>query len=202
MRNDTKIVTLDLPYLYHTTFVFNEKSEEYFEELRDIYPDYQMPEKGNYPTALNIKKYFTISEHCNYSSPQCGYDEVFLRYKVKRPLVLAIYESDFMYPPHHNHSSDDSHSSDDELLNMEDYCVRFSGEECDGYISREDHVEVFLKNAAMCVEEDCEVINFLDEVVVVNCKCQPVLRTFQRTYTDFIKIKRDFNGEIFFEKTL
>jgi hypothetical protein len=165
-------ITLNIPYLYHTTLVYNKKSKEEFLEYLDEIPNYKLPKFGEFPTALNIGKYFTTSPLCDYNSSWTDADYVFLRYKVKKPLHLSIYKDDFMPYPHPPECDDVSECEHPTILDKRGYCDLFSPE-TDGYISTEDHVEIYLKNAIDFVEEDYEIIPFTEseDDACRTCKC-------------------------------
>lgn len=116
---------------------------------------------GPSPRELNIKKFFTATRHCNYSSPWMGNDEVFLRYPVKRPFRLRVGRKD--------HDETCVYDADNDRYTCE------HRKNCDGYIDVEDHVEICLWNAADVVGEDFEIIDFVECNDVEACHCHRLL---------------------------
>jgi len=146
------IIVVDIPYLYHTTTIYNEKSEENYKMLfEEDNNSIEYVEKNKFPTNLNIGKYFTITPKCDWSSPWMNIDQVFLKYKVIKPMSL-------LYVPIDERGQPD--------------CSM-----CDGFISYVDDVEVFLNNAADFVSDDYEIINFSDNSNINPrfCECYNIL---------------------------
>ena len=67
----------------------NEKSKNDGEfDLGVKNPKHTMPEINAFSVQLDIQKTITITRDCSMLSPWMQYDQIFSRYKVKRPLYL------------------------------------------------------------------------------------------------------------------
>lgn len=121
-------------YLYHTTVINNEKSSQYWKDCAQA--DIPCPDFGKYHTSLENPKYFTLTEHCDYSSPWMGIDEVFLKYEVKGSLKLQDrrYWSEKIHTP--------------------------VPDDLDGYIGVEDCVEIYLVAPERHIKVTCTEIPF------------------------------------------
>ena len=136
----------NIQYLYHTTFIYNKKTYDYYNEISICNKNFTFPEVNDFPTRLDIMKFFTVTQNCNYLSPWLDYDGIFLRYETKKPLYLfdvIKYKKDF--PSH-------SESEIEWLLTI------MLRNQIDGYIDREDCIELCLFNAIDCVFDKYEIV--------------------------------------------
>lgn len=90
----TSPIELQIDYLYHTTVVYNCESVDYWMEQQAY--ETPLPEWGTYHKDLAAPKYFTITPHCDYSSPRLNMDEVYLRYKTTKPLILSTDPANYL----------------------------------------------------------------------------------------------------------
>ena len=150
-------------YLYYTSVVYNEKSQKYFDDtVRDSIEKgrkFPLPEFGHYMNLEDLERIFTVTPSCNLLSPWMGYDEVFLRYKVTKPLIL------FDFPSYLSSLSKDEKSSAYE--NMYTFCKKTINTmisldiTVDGYLDEGDCVHVFLLAENECIEDE-QVIQSTD----------------------------------------
>ena len=80
-----RYIVSNIKKINHSTSRFTEESKEHFDEIQEYIPGYVLPAFGEFPTKLDILKYFTVTKGCYY---YCN-SMVFLEYDVLRPLVLV-----------------------------------------------------------------------------------------------------------------
>jgi hypothetical protein len=130
-------------YLYHTTTIYNEKSKKSWkEDVEESLPYLPYPEWNSFHSILHPIKFFTITPYCDYSSPSLGRDEVYLKYKLNKPITLLD-------------NRDDVYGLE-EILNI----LQRNQGEIDGYIGLEDCVEIMLYTPSNFVDKEFEIIQF------------------------------------------
>jgi len=81
-----------------------------------------------------------VSQLADYSSPYMGFDEIFARYETTQNLTLLDLRESECHP---------------NFEELESY------EQIDGFISREDFIEIYLKNPKTCVDENFKYVDFI-----------------------------------------
>lgn len=135
------IVHCKLPYIYHTTTVYNEKSK-----YSEIWEGIPTPAFGDFHKTLHDGKSFTISQESDYSSPWMGTDEKFLRYQPLRAFALVDCRSfnDTMWR--------EFYKSQDLLYQ---HCPFI-----DGYMKKDDAIDIHLRHPQDCVNPDFDLLEF------------------------------------------
>ncbi|AYV86352.1 MAG: hypothetical protein Solumvirus5_19 [Solumvirus sp.] len=169
-KSEYKVITCDIPYLYHTTPYIDHDTN--IEELTDMdnKPWYRTMKVGEFSQDLDHPKWFTINQYANYGG--IPFKNVFLKYTTKGQLRLVDLRKcpfDMMYP--------DMMKAVDET-------------KADGYIGLVDDLEVYLRNPKNHVHPYFEQLTEFplppkDPVVVLSNLVKGL------SYTDKILIKRE-----------
>ncbi len=136
------MVKFKFKYLYHTTSILTEDTKDFLTDNGEMNYHAKM---GEFPTALEAPKFFTIGKRCDYqttwicthSGKEYRLKEVFLRYTVLKELDLY----DNMANPYRRPGQEQ----------LEGY---------DGFFGQEDCIEVYLKNPSEVLDPNFEIIEF------------------------------------------
>lgn len=139
------ILHSNIKKLYHSTAVRDETSKEYFEELVEYTPGYILPEIGSYSKDLNHSKFFTVTDGCTYFF-NCTW--VFLEYDVIKPIKLFDMYNFIIDRCYNELPISEFNSVRNNLVEL----LGKSGK-IDGYIDKEDCVEICLFRPGECVGE-------------------------------------------------
>ena len=149
------IITLYIPYLYHTTMVYDSATEEEYEERRVDNSNYEVPELGSFPTDLKHRKWFTIVPLASYGSKLRDIKWAYLKYKTTKPLRLI-----------------DIRTVDHEF-NKQVYQDIFSDNfaskyNADGYIGLEDYIEICLINPHESMSSAYQLLEYIPVANIYN----------------------------------
>ncbi len=125
------VIEVDIKYLYHTTHPNTPANAKYIEEILEDTPNFPIPEPGKY-AGLHPGKYFSVSRWRDYTSPWLPYEDIFLRYQVKRP--LKVFDLRLI---HSGENSKDCTLYREETLHIKGI---------DGFLSSDEGFEVRLSN--------------------------------------------------------
>ena len=157
MASHIPLVEIEIPYLYHTTDFFNDKTCKYYniplEELDTTYPEYSDYMKckkyyNTFSTAEEGIKPFTISPLYSIASPWVV-DNIFLKYKVNRPLKLY----DFRY---------DMFKKIDRSLPLADEFISYAKENgIDGFIDYSDAHMIYLYDNRKNISKEFQQFDYI-----------------------------------------
>jgi hypothetical protein len=149
LLENLKVITIDIPYLYHTVQVNDEASAEHYKDMHEENPNYVVPKINKFPTDLKNPKFFTVSDKASYGSELRDIKWAFLKYTVKgslRLLDIRKCNSKTIQYIHH-----DAYKNNDFIKKYK----------ADGYIGYEDYVEVCIICPDKHIESEYQVLEYI-----------------------------------------
>ena len=178
------VISVSIPYLYHTTLVRSEHNEKQFSQYKKKIPNYKIPEIDHFSTDIDNPKYFTISKDLNYCSKER--QEVFLRYDISQENKMILVDA--RERKYYRYIRDD-------LIKY----IEKNG--YDGYLAYDNYIDLCLINpkkfiredgfielpTTYCNEENNKIIDninkkSLEMLIISNCKMDTDIEKYDENY--------------------